>query len=93
MNLETVICEHQGAQTTDERCESMLKQLEIHFKTGPIIGDARDVLLHLCKNLYARDLLLDVMKCNTVDRQDMFRVIMNECDKRDDEILRKRAAR
>jgi hypothetical protein len=46
-------------KTSTEICLDLLAALEKQFETGPIIGESREVIVHLLRGLYHRDMLLE----------------------------------
>lgn len=46
-------------KTINEKIENMLEAIENQFSTGPIIGEKRDIILHLLRNLMIRDFILE----------------------------------
>lgn len=88
--VEKIILNDQSNLTSDEKDMQMLKLMETRLNTGPIIGEARDVLLQLSRNLLVRDLYLDVLGISVDQRQDIFNSINKALAKRDKEILKAR---
>ena len=76
--------------TLPEILNKMLEAQEKHFKTGPIIGEAREVIEHLCLNLFMREALLDMMDVSIESRIGFFEEIREIEKKKTKEILEKR---
>lgn len=76
--------------TTTERALAMIRAMEKQFHTGPIIGEARELLVQMSHNILARDLLLDVIGIDVDQREKVFKEVMDCAQKRDIEILEKR---
>lgn len=89
MNFEKIIIQ-QNNRTSTERDEDMLKALEKHMNTGPIIGEAKEVILQLSRNIMIRDYLLEAMGVPVDTRETMFNQVSKMLDDQDAEILAKR---
>lgn len=91
MNVSKVIVNGRKGSTSGETHQQMLRQLEKTFNTGPIIGEAEEVINHLMENLYARDMLLDSLGFDENKRLSAFMAIQNVINQNDEEILKARA--
>lgn len=80
----------QAGKTSMERDLAMLSLIEKSMGTGPIIGEAREVLLTMSRNIMVRDLLLDSMGCPVDKRESIFHMINNMLDEQDKDILEAR---
>jgi hypothetical protein len=89
---ELIIMEGVDKLTSDEQCAKMVQEFERVFKTGPIIGESRELLMHMSRNLYSRDLLLDALGFGVGRRQEMFQKVAEMMAKRDAKILEERLA-
>lgn len=88
--VKKIIIQDQNNLTSDERDVQMLEAAQKMFNTGPIIGEAREVLLYFSRNLMVRDLLLDSMGMDAKAREKMFLEVTKEIEAKDKEILEKR---
>lgn len=87
MDIKKIILEGQDKLTSDEKDEQMVDAISKLLNTGPIIGDSRDALLHMSRNIMVRDLLLDAMGMPVEYREKMFVTINGMLEARDKEIL------
>lgn len=92
MNVTKVLIPSDSNTTSMESHEKMLKSLERTFDTGPIIGESREVIFSLMRNLYIRDLLLDAMNITEEKRLELFLNVEKVIDEKDKEIMLKREA-
>lgn len=90
MEIRKIILTGQNHLTSDEKDLQMVKSIERAMNTGPIIGESREVLLQMCRNIMVRDILLDVMGCSIDQREKMFLKINETLAEKDQEILTKR---
>ena len=88
--FKKIIVEGSAAMTSIEKDLAMLKGLEQMMGTGPIIGEAREVIIQLSRNIMVRDLLLDSMGMSVETREHIFKVINDGLDARDAKILAER---
>lgn len=79
-------------KTLEERNNEMIKLMEDHFKTGPIIGEARELLEYMSTNIYVRDLILDSFGMDEHKRKSYFDSVMKLIEEKDEEILAARKA-
>lgn len=82
-----------GEKTTKERVEEMIAQLESHFKTGPIIGDSREVIYHLANTVLVSQTI--IKSCSGWSDKQMINnieLVSDYLQEYDKEILAKRAA-
>jgi hypothetical protein len=89
MNIEKIIIPQKN-RTSSERDEDMLKSIQKHMNTGPIIGEAREVILTLSRNIMVRDYLLQGMGVSIESREKWFNEINVMLDEQDAEILKAR---
>ena len=82
-----------GPLTAHEKDILLLERVEKLMNTGPIIGEGRDILLSLSRNLAVRDIYLDSMGLDIKKRQMVFKSIIKMMDKNDEEILKQRKDR
>lgn len=87
---ESVVLNSDANMTSRERDLMMIKSLEEKFKTGPIIGDAYEVILQLSRNIQVRDVLLQMMGMPVGERERMFQIVNDAMDARDQTILDER---
>lgn len=92
MEKLSIIVEAEG-KTSEEKNLALLHALEKQFKTGPIIGEARELILHLSDNLLVRDLLLSSMGFTDKKREQAFFQISEYLIKKDEEIMAAREAK
>ena len=85
-----IIIDCTGKLTSDEKDLALVRAMEKQFNTGPIIGEAFELLIHMSRNLQARDLLLSAMGVDDDKKEKMFVEVMKLAEKYDDEILEKR---
>lgn len=90
MIFEKVVVNPKG-KTSEELYEDMLKQTEQTFNTGPIIGDAREVILSLLSNLYQRELVLEALGLDLGRRYEAFKQASLHIEKMDQMVLEERA--
>lgn len=76
--------------TSDEKDDLFVKRVEKNLGTGPIIGEAYEILRQLSRNLMIRDLLLDAMGVSIENRKAMFKKVNSMLKEKDREILAKR---
>ena len=88
--VHKVVVDHDVDTLSNEKCLKMLKEMEKQFNTGPIIGEARELLLNLIHNLYQRDLVLDAMGMSVKKREEIFKEVCKMEEVRDNEIKEKR---
>lgn len=87
MNVEKIILEGQDNLTAEEKDMRMLKVIEKQMGTGPIIGEAREVLLTMSRNILVRDLLLDSLGVTVEKREGIFHTINDMLAERDKKII------
>lgn len=90
MKVDKLICDITKDCTSKEKDEMMLASLEKMYKTGPIIGECRDVILSLLNNLFIRDLYFDAKGVTVEKREAIFREISDYIEEKDQAILHKR---
>lgn len=91
MQVDRIVLNDQNKLTSDERDLQMLKAIEKQLGTGPIIGEAREVVLTMSRNIMIRDLVLDSMNVPVEVREKMFRYANEYLAEQDKKILEKRA--
>ncbi len=91
MPVEQITIHDQEGSTNDEMDIALLQGMEKLFETGPIIGEAREVLLHMARNIRVRDLILDSMNVELEQRKEMFEFVGMKLIEMDKDILKKRA--
>ena len=69
LKIDRITIDVNNILTSTEQNELLLKSLEENLNTGPIIGEARDVILHLANNLFVRDLYLDSIGLDVKKRE------------------------
>lgn len=90
MHMNKIVVNHGMNVTTEEKLLDMKKKMEKAFETGPIIGEAHELIMNLLLNLYQRDLLLDSLDMSLEKREEIFRMTGELMDERDKEILNER---
>lgn len=91
MDIKKIILNDQDKLTSDERDLQMLRAVEKSCGTGPIIGEAREVLISMSRNIMVRDLLLSAMGITTEKSEKIFHEINQMLRDRDVKILAERA--
>lgn len=90
MEVNKIVLRDQGKKTSEERDADMLRAVEKNLGTGPIIGEAREVLLSMSRNIMVRDLLLDAIGVTVERREQFFRDINKMMAEQDKKILAER---
>lgn len=86
-----IIINDADKKTSLELDIELLKRIEKAANTGPIIGEAREMILTLSRNLRAMSMMLDVFKFDIKMREDFFRKFCEVEKERDKKILAERA--
>lgn len=92
MEMNRIVLNNVDKLTSDEKDLLMLSALEKEFNTGPIIGEARALILRLSRNIQIRDLLMSVSGLDDNRREELFLAVTKMMDERDAEILAEREA-
>ena len=92
METKKIIIEEKDGQrmTSVERDQMLVRQVEKVMNTGPIIGEAKEIIEALSRNLVVRDLMLDLMGVDVNAREKAFVLVTGAMEKRDAEILKER---
>ena len=90
LQVDQVIVQVSGEETSRERWTKMLHAMEKQFKTGPIIGESKELLIYLISNLEVRDLILSGFGISDEEKAGIFEHAMVEMKKQDEEIKAKR---
>ena len=86
----SIVIEDSNKKTSIERNLELIKQMEIQFNTGPIIGEAFELLYHMAENIMIRDLMLFAIGLPDNKKEKMFVDTKEIIEKMDEEILEKR---
>lgn len=92
VKLKKIIIEDFNNKTSEEKHLDLIKQMEIQFNTGPIIGEAREVLYYMSQNLMVRDLLLNAMGVSDERKAELFIEVTEMIESKDKEILEARGS-
>lgn len=87
--IDRIIVEGEGL-TSDERDDVFIKRLEKALNTGPIIGEAHNILRQLSRNLMIRDVMLSAMGMDVQKREESFKEVNRLLRKQDEKILAER---
>jgi len=90
MRVEKIILEADSETTSDERDLMMLNKIEEMLGTGPIIGEGREVILNLSRNLMIRDLILTSLGVPEDAKEELFRKANEIMREKDAKILKER---
>lgn len=90
MELNRIILDNYNKKTSSEKDLGLLYEMEKAFNTGPIIGEARDLLLHLIRNLQTRDLFLSCMGFDDAAKEEIFIKVNQQMEENDRELIRER---
>jgi len=89
MKTEKIVIEGSD-MTSIEKDLAMLHQIEKILNTGPIIGEARDVILALSRNLLIRDLFISTMGISEKEKERIFQQANDFMEENDKKILKTR---
>lgn len=87
---DLVIISDAANRTREEKVLDMIGQIEKAFNTGPIIGEAKEVIYHLAENIFIRDLILEAMGKDVSTREKMFLEAMEVTELMDKKVLKER---
>lgn len=89
MKLTKIIINTQF-KTSDEQVEELIKATEDHLDTGPIIGEKREAIAYLARNILIRDIMIGLLNLNENAKYKMFNDVEKIMEKRDRKILKER---
>ncbi len=88
--MQSITLENNPDLTMSEQVLEGLKKIEKTFKTGPIIGEAREAILELITSNMAMSLMIDVVGISIERKEEMAKTIYGLFKERDKEVLAKR---
>ena len=88
--MTKIIIQNSDEKTSEERNLELISSIEKQFNTGPIIGEAREVLYFMAENLMVRDLMLHMAGVTDAKKISMFSIVLTQIKKRDEDILKER---
>ena len=86
---KTIECDMQ--KTKSENVLALIKSLEGEFNTGPIIGEAKELLFYMAENILVRDFILATMGVNEEIKEKLFLTALDVFQARDDQLLKTRS--
>lgn len=90
MEVVKIVVENNQDLTSHEKNLQMMKLVEKQLNTGPIIGEAKEVVLFLLRNLLVRDHIISALGLHDDKKESLFVFTEEYLDKNDKEILEKR---
>lgn len=90
MEVLKIVMKNDQRLTSHERIFQMLKVVEKQLNTGPIIGEAREVVLFLIRNLLVRDQIISALGVTNEKKEELFIFTEEYLDQTDKEVLEER---
>ncbi len=89
MSMDKIEIKVRG-KTSEESNLQLISSFEKQFNTGPIIGEAKELLFQMANNIFIRDILFDSMGVDIKEREHRFKTVQALIEEKDEEILKKR---